>query len=87
MNTPKDTLRAFLNRIRHINLFQRIFYWRSVRNELIDATESLSRLEADLEKLQDSKQYLDHQLAITANNCNNLSEKVRSLEQELAVNR
>src|SRR5437016_6004143 len=87
MNTPKDLLRSFLNRIRHLSFFQRLFYWKTIRNELIDATEALSRLESDLERLQDNSQQLNHQLGLVNNNCTNLDEKARSLETELSANK
>jgi hypothetical protein len=48
-------LHSFLERIRNISFFQRLFSWSKIKSQLIDAFTALSRLNKDIENLEASK--------------------------------
>lgn len=45
-------LHSFINRIRTLGFFQRLFSWSRIRTELIDAATALSRIDAEVQTLQ-----------------------------------
>ena len=51
METNIDNLKRFIESIKTIGLFQRIFGWSSVRNQLVDAATDLQRLTTTTENL------------------------------------
>lgn len=51
METNTDNLKRFIETIKTIGFFQKIFGWQSVRNQLVDATADLHRLIATTENL------------------------------------
>lgn len=62
MNSSIDVLKAFLQTIKSINFFQRIFSWRKIRNELIETASALGRLEAEFVTLQKRQAEQDNEL-------------------------
>jgi hypothetical protein len=65
MNTDIDSLKSFLDKIKSLNFIQRIFFWKSIRNQLIDAVGALSRLLSEHQNLQDAKANLNSELLNT----------------------
>jgi hypothetical protein len=63
MNQDFNTLRSFIDKIRAIGFFQRIFQWKAVRNCLIDASSALSKLEAGYINVLTEKTTLGNQLS------------------------
>jgi hypothetical protein len=55
MISSADTLKSFIEKIRSINLFQRIFHWKKIRNQLIDVASALTSLLDQLQNLQTDK--------------------------------
>ena len=55
MSTALDSLRTFVERLRSVSLLERIFAWKAVRNQLIDAAAALSTLQSQLSTLQTEK--------------------------------
>lgn len=60
MFSTTNALRAFLEKIKTLSFFQRIFFWKKVRTELIDAASALSRLEKEIEDLGSVKTDLNN---------------------------
>ena len=47
-------LRSFFERITTISFFQRLFFWKKVRTELIDAVSALSSFQKELEDIRNT---------------------------------
>lgn len=58
-----STLHSFLERLKTINFFQRLFFWKSVRTQLIDAAASLGSLQNELRNLENSKTELGNEIS------------------------
>jgi len=63
MNPDVDSLKSFIEKIRSLGFIQRLFYWKTIRHQLIDAATALSRLLADFKNVQETKTALDNQLS------------------------
>lgn len=63
MNTEMDTIKGFIERLRQLSFFERLFGWKSVRNSLIDVAASLNTLFSRIDYLQNDKQELINQLS------------------------
>ena len=63
MSSNSDLLKSFFERIKTLNFFQRLFSWKKVRNQLMDAVAALSSLLTEYQGLQDDKNELGNQLS------------------------
>lgn len=63
MITQLDTIRFFFEKIRHIGFFDRLFSWGRIRNQLVDVSETIGKLAADHQGLQNSRQELQTELS------------------------
>ena len=66
MNTDIDNLKSFVEKIRSITLFQRLFKWKQIRNSLVDVAAASSKLITGFQMIQDNKNQLNSQVS----NCN-----------------
>lgn len=55
MSTALDSLKSFVERLRSVSLLQRLFAWKAVRNQLIDAAAALAAVQSQLATLQAEK--------------------------------
>jgi hypothetical protein len=55
MSTALDSLKSFVERLRSVSLLERIFAWKAVRNQLIDAAAALAAVQSQLATLQAEK--------------------------------
>ena len=58
-----NSLQSFIERIKTINFFQRLFFWRKVRMQLVDAATSLGGMLNELESLRNVKNEINTQLS------------------------
>ena len=63
MNSNADLLRSFLESIKTLGFLQRLFSWKKVRNQLMDAAAALSSLLTEYQALQDNKNGLQNELS------------------------
>lgn len=85
MNAEMSSLKMFIERIKNVSFFQRLFYWKAVRNQLIDAAADVSYLQNQLTNLQTTTNQLQIQLAGYTENNKNLSAHNNQLQLELAT--
>lgn len=81
MYQPIASLYSFLERIRNINFFQRLFFWKKVRNELIDAASALSSMDTELTHLRNSKTQLESEVASYRKDIRMLEDQISRLEE------
>jgi archaellum component FlaC len=84
MNQNAEKLSFFIQKIRSVGFFQRLFFWKSIQNSLIDAASALSRLQADAENLQESKNALSMQLSDSRKDIEIIREQKLRLENALS---
>lgn len=63
MSTALDSLKSFVERLRSVSLLERIFAWRAVLGQLIDAAAALSAVQSQLTTLQAEKGEGQNQLS------------------------
>lgn len=85
MNAEMSHLKMFLERIKSLSFFQRLFYWKAVRNQLIDAAADVSYLQNQLNNLQTAGNQLQIQLASYTESNKNLVAHNNQLQLELAT--
>jgi hypothetical protein len=81
MPNTADNLKSFIERIRSINWFQRIFHWQRVKNHLIDVASELSTLLTQLENLETDKIDSGKQLSDYKKNLDLAIEKKYELQE------
>src|SRR5687767_421985 len=70
------TVKYFLDTIKSLHFFQRLFSWRKVKMDLVDAAASLAALQNELSAVQ-------HELASTQMHLSVIQETRRNLENQL----
>lgn len=80
MNTEMDTIKNFIERVRSLSFFQRLFGWKSVRNSLIDVAASLNTLFSKLDYLQNDKTELTNQLSSKTKDVELARNEINKLE-------
>jgi hypothetical protein len=63
MSTDADNLKYFIEKIKSLNFFQRLFHWRAVRNQLVDAAAALGKLLTEHENVQNARAALTGQVS------------------------
>jgi predicted nucleic acid-binding Zn-ribbon protein len=81
MLPPIVSLRSFLERIGTISFIQRLFSWKKIRNELIDAAASLSSIDTELTNLYTTKIQLENELSGCRKDVRLLEEQKIRLEE------
>lgn len=74
-------LRTFFERIKTISFFQRLFFWKKVRTELIDAASALASLQKELEDLRSVKTDLNNDVLGYRKDIRVLEEQKTRLEE------
>ena len=94
MPTNIDSVRKFLNNIRSIGFWNRLFAWRSIKDQLVDATADLERLLTNSANMEERIARADASLKAEqeagnrlANKNDLLSQKNDQLTAELASTR
>src|SRR5579875_1536279 len=85
MHSEIDGLKWFIETIKSLSFFQRLFAWKQVRNQLIDAAAGISSLNNKLNNLQLDKNNLQVQLASCTEHNKNLTTHNNHLQLELAT--
>jgi len=85
MNAEMNSLKLFIERVKSLSFFQRLFYWSTVRNSLVDAAADLSGLNNQLTHIQASNNQLQVQLATYTENQKNLLANNNYLQVELSA--
>lgn len=73
-------LHNFLERIKSASFFQRLFSWRKIRNELIEAAKSLSGLDTELQNFASNNVQLNNELLGCRKDIQLLQEQKTRLE-------
>ena len=76
MSTNLLAVKAFLDKVKNIGFWERIFQWNNVKKDLVDAAGNLAALQNELSTSQ-------HELATTQMHLSVLQEAKRSLETQL----
>jgi uncharacterized protein YoxC len=74
-------LQSFLERIRNISFFQRLFSWNKVRTQLMDAFSALSRLNKEIEILESTRAQMAGDVAGQRKDIKLLEEQKTRLEE------
>ncbi|MGN6166053.1 MAG: hypothetical protein ACTHOF_16080, partial [Flavisolibacter sp.] len=62
MFDSSSALQSFIEKIKTINFIQRLFFWKKVQVQLVDAAASLSNLLTEMENLRKTKNDLNQEL-------------------------
>jgi hypothetical protein len=87
MNTALLAITSFLNKIKGIGLWQRIFYWGKVKNELVDAASGLASLQVELSNTQHELSSSQMHLSVAQETKRHLETQLQSLQNELGVHK
>lgn len=84
MDYSIDHLKRFLEKIKNIGFLERLFNWKSVKTQLIDANGDLQKIAPMLDNVRAESQKAESQLSIEKNETKNLRETVSNLRIESA---
>jgi cation transport regulator ChaB len=84
MSLALAPLHSFIETLKTISFFQRLFYWQKVRTQLIDAASSLSSLQAELQTLERSKTELGNEVSGYRKDLKLLEEQKTRLEEAVS---
>jgi len=76
MNSNSNSLQNLIERLRTISLFDRIFHWKTIRNQLIDAATDLQQLNMTNETLQKQQQQSATELLLANQQLDQLKETI-----------
>jgi archaellum component FlaC len=62
MNINIDNLKKLIESIRSISLFQRLFSWGKIRQQLIDAVSDIQKMESSLEQINKENERISNEL-------------------------
>jgi hypothetical protein len=62
MNINIDNLKKLIESIRSISLFQRLFSWGKIRQQLIDAVSDIQKMESSLEQINKENELISNEL-------------------------
>jgi hypothetical protein len=79
------TVRAFLDKVKNLSFWDRIFQWGSVKKDLVDAAASLGALQNELSVAEQSLASNHLQLTVALETKRNLDGQVLNLSSELAL--
>ncbi len=64
MNTEINVAKSSVEKIWDLNLFQHLFAWKSIRNNLINSASALSKPDTEVKLLQQNNTRLNYQSGI-----------------------
>ena len=85
MPIETDNLRSFIEKLRSISFWERLFGWKTVRNGLIDAAAALNSVLNRIDHLQSGTQELNNQLSDSRKDLNIAREEI--IRQESTLDR
>lgn len=85
MESNIENLRSLLERLKNITIWQRIFGWRTIRMQLMEAYAELQRLLTAQENIKDKLQHEQTESKVLQSANNNLSARNIELQTELAT--
>ena len=78
-------VKAFLDKIKSLSFFARLFQWGSVKKDLVDAATGLASLQNDLSSAQQGLNSFQLQLSVGQETRRNLEAQVQLIVSELSV--
>ncbi|MBB1285622.1 hypothetical protein HRH25_14645 [Flavisolibacter sp. BT320] len=85
MSNHLSTVKAFLDKVKNLSFWDRIFQWGSVKKDLVDAAASLGALQNELSVAEQSLASNHLQLTVALETKRNLDGQVLNLSSELAL--
>ena len=85
MNGNSSNLRNLIDRLRNASLFIRVFQWKSIRNQLIDAATDLQQLTIANDTLQEKYQKSETDLLLVNKDLQQSKEIINQYKSELAI--
>lgn len=79
------TVKAFLDKVKNLSFWDRIFQWGSLRKDLVDAAASLGALQNELSVAEQSLSSNHLQLSVALETKRNLDSQLLNLSSELAL--
>ncbi len=87
MNNQFLTVKTFLDRIKSIGFWDRLFYWGEVRRELIEAATGLASLQNDLTTTQSELASTQMHLSVMQETKRNLDLQLQAINKELGTHK
>jgi uncharacterized protein YbcI len=78
-------LKAFLDKVKSLSFWDRIFYWGAVRKDLVDAAAALASLQNELSTAEQNLASSNLHLSVVQETKRNLEGQVQSLNLELST--
>ncbi|HEV7333580.1 MAG TPA: hypothetical protein VGN63_21280 [Flavisolibacter sp.] len=85
MSNQLLTVRAFLDKVKNLSFWERIFQWGRVRKDLVDAAAGLGALQNELSVAEQSLASSHLQLTVALETKRNLDGQLLNLSSELAL--
>lgn len=85
MSNHHLTVRTFLERIKTISFWERLFHWSAVKKDLVDAAAGLSALQNNAENTEHSLASAQLNLSVLQETKRNLEAQVQTLNMELST--
>jgi len=85
MELNLDNLKRLIDDLKVVTLFDRLFRWQKIKNQLIDANGDLQKLAIKLDDLTSTKTKLESQLLIDQTSARNLQESNSRVNTEYQV--
>ena len=80
-------IKAFLDKVKSLGFWARIFAWGEVRHELVDAATALASMQAELSQTQQELASSQMHLSVTQETRRNLDLQLQSLNKELGAHK
>jgi hypothetical protein len=87
MNNQHLTVKSFLDRIKTVSFFDRLFSWGKIKHELIDAAIGLNSLQNELDGTQQHLSQATLQLSVLIETKRNLETQFQSHSNDLSIYR
>lgn len=87
MSTHLLTIKSFLDQIKSLSFWGRIFGWGEVKKDLVDAAASLASLQTELSASQHELAQTQMHLSVMTETRRNLEIQLQALNKELGVHK
>jgi predicted nucleic acid-binding Zn-ribbon protein len=85
MSNHQLTVKAFLDTIKNLSFFSRLFGWSKVKRELVDAATALASLQNELINTQQNLTATTLQLSVLQETKRNLEIQLQSYTNDLSI--
>src|ERR1043165_3931971 len=85
MSSNLLTIKAFLDKIKSLSFFARLFQWGSVKKDLVDAATGLASMQNELALVQQNFSNAQLQLSVSQEAKRNLEAQVQVVSSELSI--